>query len=90
MKVEDFMNKRLPGDITLGQCRRYMLTTPEMKSLARHFIGGITIKCWGPDGHECSDDLTLGQFRRMADQGEAHITVEASSGDGGLRVKEDA
>jgi hypothetical protein len=81
----------IPDDLTLGECKAYMITTDEIKEL---FTVAKTAKGWkeavakihywlttGVDD-EAPDTMTLGEFRSYPGH---HISIDI--GEGGAKAK---
>jgi hypothetical protein len=73
----------MPGDITLGEARAYMMREPVILELQER---GVTLRLRFIDilGVELQDDMTMAQFRQLAEQG--LVTVAIDDGEGGMPV----
>lgn len=81
-----------PGDVTLGDMKRYLMKDPVMRPLiaVSKYSDRVRIRYVLVDGlenpiGECLDSMTLLEFRGLVAEGRAIISIDDS--DGGVPVR---
>lgn len=85
--VKQYLHHKVPGDLTLGETKVFILSLPELKTLYDMVKKDKTIRIrfLRADGTECSDDMPIGVFRQLEG-----ATVAIDDQSGGIKVKEKA
>lgn len=77
--------KQIPGDVTLGVSREFVLRSPLVADLRAACRDGRALRLrFLVDGVECPDEMLIREWRRRAG------TLAIDDGSGGTRVKEGA
>lgn len=81
--IQEIMNGAMPGDITLGEARAFMLQSPELKSLASMVKSGRSLGIRylrGNTEEQYPDTMLLSEFRTLVLLKQARLSVDDSDG----------
>lgn len=86
LNLETLMAKPVPGDMTIGEMRKYIMTTESIAAVkaASNYPDQVRVRILDNNGKEASDDMTMSQFRREVKAGKLRVAID--DGEGGALV----